>query len=293
MTSTVQTSPFVQPVMSASDSLLISLFASTIFHTLIILGLNSTTPLLEKINKPIEITLAILPAKKAPKKAKFLAQDNQQGAGKEVKKPKPPKQKTPSQGTKQNKKPAPRKSQPRSQPKGVKKLITQTKAVEKIVTAKKPAPPSVKKTAKITYSALKRQIAQLGSEIRHSKQSSEKSKIKFVNAVNTHKTVAAQYQKDWEQKIEKVGNLNFPEAAKKKGFSNTLTMDVGINANGRITGISIIKSSGNKALDDAAKQIVMLSAPFPALPKELLQELDILRIRRIWNFSDESRLSAQ
>ncbi len=292
MTSTLQVSSLAQPVMSTNDSLLISLFVATIFHAFLILGLGFSIPQAKKINKPIEITLASSPIKKAPKKAKFLAQDNQLGAGKKVKKPKPSKQEIPSQGERKKKKPAQRKTQPKSQPKVIKKLITQAQAAQKIVTQEKPTLPTIQKMPRISAETLKKQIAQLGAEIRHSHQTSEKTKIKFVNSVSTHKGVAIQYKKDWEEKVERIGNLNFPEAAKKKDFSSTLTMDVGINADGSIAGISIIKSSGNKALDDAAKRIVMLSAPFPALPVELLKELDVLRIRRVWNFSDESGMSS-
>lgn len=292
MTSTLQAPSMVQPVMSSSDSLLISLFAATVFHIFLILALNFSLPDPKKVNKPIEITLASSPTKKAPKKAKFLAQENQLAAGKKTKKPRPTKQKTASMGKRKKNLPVQHKAQPKSQPKVSKKLITQEQAEEKIATKEKPAPPSSQKSPKLTADALKKQISQLGAEIRHSNQTSEKTKIKFVNSVSTHKGVAIQYKRDWEEKVERIGNMNFPEAAKKKDFSSSLTMDVGINADGSIAGISIIKSSGNKALDDAAKRIVMLSAPFPALPVELLKELDVLRIRRVWNFSDESGISS-
>ena len=280
----------MQPLMSSNDSLLIALFAATVVHVLVILGLHFTLPLPEKTHNPLEITFASLPTKKTPRNAKFLAPDNQQSAGQQISKPTPPQQKTPSQGKHKNQKPAPRQTSPKAQANTVKKLITQRKAVEIIVTKTKPTPVTTRKTPKISIASLKKQIAQLGEAIRHSKPSSEKSQIKFVNSVSAHKSIAAQYQKDWEQKVERVGNLNFPAAAKKKNFSSSLTMDVGINANGSIAGISIIKSSGNKALDAAAKQIVIMSAPFPALPRELLEELDVLRIRRVWHFSEETGL---
>jgi len=293
MESVLPTQSFSQPVVSDSDSLLIALFFAAVIHVFIVLGINFTIPEAEKFNKPIEITLASSPAKKAPKKSRFLAQENQLGAGKKTKKPEPPKQKVPSQGDGNKKKSVQRKSQTESKAKSKEKLVTQKKSEKKISSSEKPATPSVKPRQKFSKQSLKKQIAQLGAEIRYSKKSSEKSKIKFVNSVSTHKSVAAQYKKDWEEKIERIGNLNYPEVARKKGFASSLTMDVGINADGTIYGISIIKSSGNKALDDAAKRIVMLSAPFPALPKELLEELEILRIRRVWNFSDKSGMTTR
>lgn len=293
MVSTLHSPTFSRPGISENDSLLIALFVAVIIHVFILLGINFTIPHPEKVNKQIEITLANSPVKKAPKNAKYLAQDNQIGAGKQSKKPTPPKQKLPSQGNSRQKKPIPRKSQTESRPKVTPKKITQLKSEQKIVSKVKPAPPSEKKRPKLSADALQKQIAQLGAKIRHSQQSSEHTKIKFVNSVSTHKYVAAQYMKDWENKIERTGNLNFPEVAKKKGFSDTLTMDVGIKADGSIYSIRITKSSGNKALDDAAKRIVRLSAPFAALPKELLEEVDILVIPRIWKFSDESGMTTR
>ena len=97
---------------------------------------------------------------------------------------------------------------------------------------------------KLSPEALQQQIAQLGERIRNSQQSTQESKIKFVNSISTHKYLAAQYVKDWEDKVERTGNLNYPEAARKKGASQTLTMDVGISADGSIYSMRIVKSHG-------------------------------------------------
>jgi protein TonB len=70
-------------------------------------------------------------------------------------------------------------------------------------------------------------------------------------------------------------------------------MDVGINADGTIYSMRINKSSGIPALDEAAKRIVNMSAPFAPLPSELLKELNVLVITRVWKFSDESGLSTR
>ncbi len=99
--------------------------------------------------------------------------------------------------------------------------------------------------------------------------------------------------KDWEDKVERTGNLNYPEVAAKKNFSGTLTMDVGIKADGSIYSIRINQSSGNPALDEAAKRIVRMSAPFAPLPADLRKELDVLVITRVWKFSDESGMTSR
>jgi periplasmic protein TonB len=70
-------------------------------------------------------------------------------------------------------------------------------------------------------------------------------------------------------------------------------MEVGINIDGRIEYMNITQSSGNSELDEAAKKIVRMSAPFPPLPLALRNELDILKITRVWKFTDESGLVTQ
>ena len=276
--------------LSNSDSLLIALFVAGIVHIVLVLGMNFTTPQPEKTNKSIDITLVNTPAKKAPEKADFLAQENQSGAGEKAKKPESQPQKPPSQEDSQVK-PIKKSVQEESKPKVAQKIITQEKAEKKVVAASETAVVSQpEKQPLITAESLQQQIAQLGTEIRQSQPSADQTKIKFVDSVSAHKYVAAQYMKDWERKVERTGNLNYPEAATKKNFSGTLTMDVGINADGSIYSIRINRSSGNPALDEAAKKIVRMSAPFAQLPLDLRKELDVLVITRVWKFSDESGL---
>ncbi len=292
--------PFVTPANN-HKSLLTALLVAVTVHIALVLGINFTTPQPEKINKSIDITLVNTPVKKTPEKADFLAQENQSGAGEAIKKLESPAQKPASQETtevkpKPVKKSAPEESKSKvtpkeSKPKVTEKLITQEKAEKKVVTASKTEVVNQsEKHPQITAESLHQQLAQLGAEIRQSQPSAEQTKIKFVDSVSAHKYVAAQYMKDWESKVERTGNLNYPEVATKKNFSGILTMDVGINADGSIYSIRINKSSGNPALDEAAKNIVRMSAPFPPLPLELRKELDVLVITRVWKFSDESGL---
>ncbi len=279
--------------LSSNDSLLIALFLAAVIHVIIGLGINFAAPQPEQVSRSIDITLVNMPTKKAPEKAQLLAQENQIGAGEQSKKPEPTPQQLPSQGNspaKQMKKSAPE----QSEPKAAKKLITQQKAEKKVITASKPSTEQhAEKHPQLTAEMLQQQIAQLGTEIRLNQQSAEQSKIKFVDSVSAHKYIAAQYMKDWEDKVERTGNLNYPEVAAKKNFSGTLTMDVGIKADGSIYSIRINQSSGNPELDEAAKKIVRMSAPFAPLPIELQKELDVLVITRVWKFSDESGMTTR
>jgi protein TonB len=279
--------------LSNNDSLLIAIFIAAIIHIIIGLGVNFTAPQPEKISRSIDVTLVTTPAQQAPEKAKFLAQENQIGAGEKTKKPSPPKQQLPSSGHSEVKAVSKTAPEP-SKPKTASKILTQPIAEKKIVTDNKPAVANQSEQhQQLSAETLQQQISQLGTEIRLSQQSAEQTKIKFVNSVSAHKYIAAQYMKDWESKVERTGNLNYPEAAIKKNFSATLIMDVGIKADGSIYSLHITQSSGIPALDEAAKNIVRMSAPFAPLSADLLKELDVLVITRAWKFSDESGMTSQ
>jgi protein TonB len=287
------------PGLSTDDSLLVAVFLAIVIHVVIVLGINFKAPEPEKLSRSIDVTLVNTPAKKPPKEAKLLADDNQVGAGEHNEKPKPfkPKQELPSMGNNQGRqivnKPLPRKVVPEeSKPKVIPKAVTQVQAKQKIVAEPiKPAKVAIQaERPHLTAESLYQDVARLGTEIRESEQNSENTHITFISEVSTHKYVAAQYLKDWESKIERVGSRNYPEVANKKNFYGTLTMAVTINADGSLHDIVIQKSSGIQALDDAAKRIVKMSAPFPPLPLELVKELKpkILGITRVWKFADES-----
>lgn len=287
--------------LSQGDSLLTALFVAAVLHVIVLLGVNFTAPQPPKINRSIEITVAHAPVKKAPKDAKHLAAEHQIGAGEETRKPEPPQQKIATQ--EQTISPPVKKVMPHPVVPQVKpvaeKLLTQAKAPVKVVTEPEqplelPEAVEVQESApKLSPEALQQQITQLGERIRNTQQSAQDTKIKFVNSISTHKYLAAQYVKDWEDKVERTGNLNYPEAARKNGASQSLTMDVGINADGSIYSMRIVRSSGNSALDDAAKRIVKMSAPFAALPDDLLREVNVLVITRVWKFSDETGMTAR
>jgi periplasmic protein TonB len=275
-----------------NDRLLVALFIAVLIHMIILLGIRFSEPEPPTQNsRSIDVTLVSTPAKKAPKKAKFLAQANQVGAGEKAHKPQPPAQRIASQGN-NHRRQTDKTEQEEAEPKAKQKLVTQIKSEKKIVSEKHPETTQDKeKHPKLTKEILDQQSEKFGAEIMFKEQSSDQAKIRSVSSVSAHKYVAAQYVKDWERKVERTGNLNYPAIAQKKNFSGALTMDVGIKADGSIYSMYISQSSGYPALDEAAKRIVRMSAPFSALPSDLLKELNVLVITRKWKFSDESGMT--
>lgn len=163
---------------------------------------------------------------------------------------------------------------------------------DNVVREESPLPIKAKPT-KLTAASLQQQISQLGSEIQQRAAVAPQTKSKYVNQVRANKFIATQYLRDWETKVERTGNLNYPEVANKAGFSASLTMEVGISADGSIEFMRITQTSGIPELDEAAKNIVRMGAPYPPLPEALRSELDVLKITRHWKFSDESGFITQ
>lgn len=103
----------------------------------------------------------------------------------------------------------------------------------------------------------------------------------------------AMYVESWRQKVEKIGNLNYPEAAKNLKLYGRLQLTVSIKADGSIENIEINRSSGHKVLDAAAVHIVELGAPYARFPDDVRHEIDILSITRTWTFTKEDSLATE
>lgn len=135
-------------------------------------------------------------------------------------------------------------------------------------------------------------MARLEAQI--SKQQEEyqkRPKRKFLGA-RTQEYRFATYVEAWRQKVERVGNLNYPEAAKEQKIYGQLRMTVSIKADGSIEKVEINQSSGHSVLDNAARRIVELAAPYSPFPEDIRRDTDILSITRTWTFTRQDSLAA-
>jgi periplasmic protein TonB len=127
-------------------------------------------------------------------------------------------------------------------------------------------------------------IASLSAQIRQKMEAKAKRpRRKFISASTKEYNYAA-YMEAWRSKVERVGNLNYPQQARRQKLSGNLVLDVALRPDGSIDEITIRRSSGEKLLDDAAVRIVELSAPFSPFPQHIKDETDILHIMRTWQF---------
>jgi protein TonB len=114
---------------------------------------------------------------------------------------------------------------------------------------------------------------------------------RFISA-QTRQSTYASYMEAWRAKVERIGNLNYPEEARRLGLTGELVLDVALNPDGTVHSVTLLRSSGLPVLDEAAQRIVQLAAPFAPFPEEIRKETDLLHITRTWRFEHGSRLAS-
>jgi periplasmic protein TonB len=137
------------------------------------------------------------------------------------------------------------------------------------------------------------EIQRLEAQIRRDFQAyQERPRKTFVGARAAEYRFAA-YVDNWRLKIERVGNLNYPEEARRRKLYGSLQLTVGLKPDGQVESIEINRSSGHKVLDQAAIRIVRLAAPFDRFPEAIKADTDILYITRTWTFTRADQISAE
>ena len=185
------------------------------------------------------------------------------------------------------------------------KVITQAKAKRKVektveVADKKQVkpevtPPKPQISARTLKLPTQSEIALLERQFDASAKALSKRPKKRRISAATKEYSAAAYMKSWEMKVERIGNFNYPQEARRQGLSGSLMLSVDINPDGSVppNGIVISRSSGYDVLDNAAVKIVKLGAPYSAIPEKVLQGNDMLTIIRTWKFETGRGLSTR
>ena len=145
-------------------------------------------------------------------------------------------------------------------------------------------PPKPSPTTGFVLAEAARAMARMEGEIsKNTEEYNKRPRKKFVGA-RTSEYRFAQYIEDWRQKVERVGTLNYPEAARGRLYG-TLVLTVTLDRDGEIILVSIDRSSGHKILDEAARRIVHMAAPYAPFPPAIRQDTDQLVITRAWTFT--------
>ncbi len=135
-----------------------------------------------------------------------------------------------------------------------------------------------------------REMVQLQAQIHRSLEAYQKRPRRTFIGARAKEFRFARYIEDWRTKIERIGELNYPAAA--RGIYGTMQVSVSIRADGSLEGVEISRTSGKKVLDEAALRIVRLAAPFAPFPPDIAEDTDILSITRTWSFTRADQFQA-
>lgn len=276
-----------------TESLVLALVLALILHVGVITQLHFDwiNAALESRAPNLDVILVDWASDRAPDEADFLAQANQTGGGDnpELERPSAP---PPSEA---GGNPAPRpeastQPQPESDPAAQTLLARESETPD----LTQPEQPPAEEKALPDASQLLRQartVAQAAPDpLAFERVVPKRPRRKFITA-NTREHLYASYMRAWVAKVERVGNMNYPEQARRRNLEGSLVLSVDVLADGSIERVQVLRSSGYDLLDEAAVRIVRLAAPYAELPADVRAETDILTITRTWQFSARSGLN--
>ncbi len=287
-------------LLNRSSRLNVAILVSLVIHAVVLFGINFKPPSEknEHASAPLEVVLVNSKSASKPHKADVLAQANLDGGGntdknRQVKAPDPlmpkPEKVTNATAAVQRTEQLEQEAQ---------RLMT---AVTSETEVKQTAQPSdqLEQTPKIVDAGdlVQRslEIARLEAQTARDYDAYQKRpKRKFIGA-RTQEYRFARYVEDWRIKVERIGNLNYPEAAKRDKLYGNLQLTVGIKADGSLESIEINRSSGKQVLDEAAIRIVKLAGQngFAPFPPDISRDTDILHITRTWAFTRSDELTSE
>jgi len=173
-----------------------------------------------------------------------------------------------------------------------KTLLSQLKPEAQLQSRPQAAPPAPEQptmdASQLNQQA--REMAQLQARISQQWDEYQKRPKRAFVGANVREYAFARYVEDWVTKVERVGNVNYPEAARRQGIYGSLKLTVSIYADGRLEAVEVDRSSGSKVLDAAAVKIVELATPYAAFPEDMRKKTDILSITRTWTFTRSDQL---
>lgn len=269
-----------------------TVFLSACAHAILILGIGFSY-LSDSVSQPVlEVTMAQYRSEMASDDADFLAQENQVGSG-NLDEPAAPS--TPFQSDfndDQINEVVPVAQSPRVQ----NEIPVQDTAVISTFADERDVRQQLEELEpereqpldqSATPQELSLAIASLQAQLDRRRQAYANRPRRYtISSASTRRSHDALYLDNWRRRIEAVGNINYPEQARRNRIYGSLRLLVSILPDGTVNDIQILESSGHNLLDQAAVEIVNLAAPFEPFPEELLAEADILEIIRTWRFHE-------
>lgn len=282
--------------LTMKTRLQLALLVSIAIHVVVIAGISFKMPdknPLSNLHQPLEVVLVNAKSSTKPAQPDALAQANLDGGGntdapRRAKSPLPV-----TRGDKQAVDPtlAARRAEQLEQE--ARQLMAQAKPQAQVEAASPQAAPQSETRGEPNATDLMQrslEIARLEAQISKEWDSYQKRPRRRFIGARTQEFRFARYIEDWRLKIERIGELNYPQSARDQKVYGSLVVTVSIKADGVLEKVEINRSSGRKVLDEAALQIVKLAAPFAPFPADISRDTDILSITRTWMFTRSDQL---
>ena len=287
----------LEATISPGDRLSFTVFLAVALHAALILGVTFTYITGKPSTHTMEVTLAQQRTKRSPVKTDFLAQFNQIGSGTLEEKAimtAPTEAQFQDTEIRETSQDPPQSVTYKAVKQKQTSITTTAKTVHKVTVdseATKTAPQKTDFENEKSLQARALEIASLEARLDRQRHIyAKRPRIKRLTSLSTASNADAFYLNSWRRKIESVGNLNYPQEARKNKLYGSLRLMVAILPDGSLKEVALLESSGHKVLDDAAVRIVRLSAPYAPFPDELRQSSDVLEIIRTWQFRKNSSL---
>lgn len=276
-----------------SDRLGFALFLAIAFHAIVIFGVGFAFMQRSAAPPSLEVTLAKRPTDQENNDAEMLAQANQLGSGEllERRDITTDKQSAYDDSVLQDTQPAP-------QPLPLQHQGTYKQ--QNLITTRSDSQPIDDRLSEQGQAQTSHQnspqvipvdaVSSLHARLDQQKQAYNKiPKTLRLTSASTKAADHAPYLNYWIEKVEKTGNLYYPERARLSKLYGDILMVVTLLPDGSVENVEIVSSSGHATLDQAAITTVKLAAPFAAFPQRMA-EWDKMEITRTWRYMPGNRV---
>ena len=264
-----------------------TLVLSLLVHGMLVLGvgfaLNEAAPVLPTL----DVILTEATTTLTPEQDYFLAHASNRGGGEhdEARRPRDRQAGRLSQAE-TGVAPAPMRAQaPAPSPPPEARVVTSARGQQRVAQAEATPPVETRRPLPLGERNIDRELAmaRLAAEIHQDRERyAKRPNRKFVSA-STREYEYASYLRAWVDRVERIGNLNSPDEARRRRLEGQVVISVAIRRDGTVERAEVVDSSGQPLLDQAALRIVRLAEPYPPLPATA-EEVDVLHVTRTWQF---------
>jgi len=269
---------------------------SVLVHGVLILGLGFALKGEAPLVPTLDVIFSQTRTELTPEQADFLAQASNRGGGEHDKAQRPRETQAGAMPLAEpGDAPLPeRQSAAVEAPPPQARVVASRRGEEQVVQAqpREPLPEPELPPVSEARAARDAELARLAAEVYlRSELYAKRPTRKFVSA-STREYAYANYLREWVDRAERIGNLNYPDEARQRRLGGQVVVSVGVRRDGTVESTRILRSSGTPVLDEGVLRMVKLAEPFPPLPATK-DGVDILHVTRTWVFVPAGKMRTE